>query len=135
MLASGCGMTPRRCRAAVLVIPSWMTGRTRTEEVAIMPEPGDGGVKTLAIRLEGDVHSRLTLVAQLDGLSITEAIRKAIEEYITSKQAEGDFAERAAALLDELDRQAALRRVQLEELLGKDSQSKRRGRRGEEPTS
>jgi hypothetical protein len=109
-----------------------MTGRTRTEE-AHMPEPGNGGFKTLAIRLEGELHSRLTLVAQLDGLSITDAIRKAIEEYIASKQSEGDFAERAAAMLDEIDRQAALRRVQIEELLGKDQPPpKGRSRRGEE---
>lgn len=125
---------PRRCRAAVPVIHPRMTGRTRTEEVA-MPEPSNGGVKTLAIRLEGELHARLTLVAQLDGLSITDAIRRAIETYIDSKQAEGDFATRAAAMLDEIDREAAARCQQLEALLGRNQAGKSRVRRGEESTS
>jgi len=111
-----------------------MTGRTSTEEVAV-PEPRNGGVKTLAIRLEGDLHAQLTLVAQLDGLSITDAIRRAIESYIEGKQAEGDFAGRAAAMLDEIDREAAARRQSIEALLGKNQPPKGRSRRGEEPTA
>src|SRR5690242_13193720 len=130
-------MTPHRCRAAVPVIHPRMAGRISTEEVAVMPEPRNGGFKTLAIRLEDDVHARLTLVAQVEGLSITDAIRTAIESYIGSKHAESDFASRAAVLLDEIDRQAALRRLQIEELLGKDTQPqpKGRSRRGEEPSA
>src|SRR5690349_12513969 len=106
-------MTPRRCRAAVLVIHPRMAGRISTEEVAVMPEPRNGGFKTLAIRLEDDLHGRLSLVAQVEGLSITDAIRTAIESYIATKHAESDFASRAAALFDEIDRQAAMRRAQL----------------------
>src|SRR5436309_14723023 len=98
-------MTPRRCRAAVLVTHHRMTGRTSTEEVAVMPEPRNGSVKTLAIRLEAELHARLSLVAQLDGLSLTDAIRKAIESYIDSKQAEPNFASRAAAMLGGRDRE------------------------------
>jgi predicted DNA-binding protein len=126
-------MTPRRCRAAVPVIHPRMTGRTSTEEVAAMPEPRDSGVKTLAIRLEDELHARLSFVAQVEGLGITDAIRQAIESYIENKHAESDFAERAAAMLDEIDRQAALRRAQIEELLGKNNKPKGRPRRGEEP--
>jgi predicted DNA-binding protein len=112
-----------------------MTGRISTEEVAVMPEPRDGGVKTLAIRLEDELHARLSFVAQVEGLGITDAIRQAIESYIEGKHAESDFAEHAAAMLDEIDRQAALRRAQIEELLGKNTQPKGRSRRGEEPTA
>jgi len=115
-----------------------MTGRTRTEEVAVMPEPRNGGVKTLAIRLEGDLHAQLSLVAQLNGLSLTDAIRRAIEEFIERQRAEGDFATRAAAMLEEIDREAAARRQSIEALFGKTEPSdaagepsKGRSRRGE----
>ena len=81
------------------------------------------------------MHARLSLVAQLDGLSLTDAIRKAIEEYIAAKQAEGDFASRAAAMLEDIDREAAARRQSIEALLGKGAQPKSRARRGEEPPS
>lgn len=107
-----------------------------------MPEPRNGGVKTLAIRLEGDLHAQLSLVAQLDGLSLTDAIRRAIETYIESKKAEPDFAARAAAMLDEIDREATARRLSVEALLGKTEQAEQEGeppkgrsRRREEPTS
>lgn len=104
-----------------------------------MPEPRNGGVKTLAIRLEGDLHAQLTLVAQLDGLSLTDAIRRAIEEFIERKRSEGDFAARAAAMLEEIDREAAVRRQSIEALFGKTEATgepgepaKGRSRRGEQ---
>jgi len=95
-----------------------MAGRTRTEEEA-MPEPRNGGVKTLAIRLPDDLHAQLSLVAQLDELTLTDTIRRAIEEFIDRKRAEGDFAARAAAMLEEIDREAATRRQSIEALFGK----------------
>ncbi len=100
-----------------------------------MSEAQGGGVKTLAIRLEADLHARLSFVAQVEGDSITDAIRKAIESYIETKHGESDFAARAAAMLDALDREAAVRRLQIEEFLGKNQPPKGRSRRGEEPTA
>jgi predicted transcriptional regulator len=118
-----------------------MTSRTRTEEEA-MPEPRNGGsVKTLAIRLPDELHAQLGLVAQLDELTLTDAIRQAIEEFIDRKRAEGDFASRAAAMLEEIDREAATRRQSIEALFGKagpsdesGEPSKGRTRRGEPST-
>ncbi len=83
-----------------------------------MPEPRNGSVKTLAIRLADDLHAQLSLVAQLDELTLTDAIRRAIEEFIERKRAEGDFAARAAAMLEEIDREAATRRQSIEALFG-----------------
>ena len=103
-----------------------------------MSEPQGSGVKTLGIRLEGDLHAQLSLVAQLDGLSLTDAIRRAIEEFIERKRAEGDFAARAAAMLEEIDREAAVRRQSIEALFGKPEAPgegeppKGRSRRGEQ---
>lgn len=46
-----------------------------------MTEPKNG-VKTLGIKLPDPVHAQLTLIASLDGLSLTDAIRQAIDLYI-----------------------------------------------------
>lgn len=52
-----------------------------------MAEPRSGGVKTLAIRLPDELHAQLTLIAQLDGVSLTDATRQAIERLIERKRA------------------------------------------------
>lgn len=76
------------------------------------------GVKTLGIRLPDELHAQFVLVAGLDGLSLTDAIRKAVELYVESKRSEGDFAERATAVLEEIEREAAVRRAAIEGLFG-----------------
>ena len=75
-------------------------------------------VKTLGIRLPDELHTQFVLVASLDGLSLTDAIRKAVELYVQSKRSEGDFAERATAALEEIEREAANRRSAIEGLFG-----------------
>ncbi|MCA1601180.1 MAG: hypothetical protein LC776_05910 [Acidobacteria bacterium] len=82
-----------------------------------MTDPKDK-VKTLGIRLPDELHTQFVLVAQLDGLSLTDAIRKAVELYVQSKRSEGDFAERATAALEEIEREAASRRSAIEGLFG-----------------
>jgi hypothetical protein len=76
------------------------------------------GVKTLGIRLSDDLHAQFSLAAQLDGLSLTDAIRKAVELYVEAKRSEGDFAQRANAALAEIEREANSRRAAIEALLG-----------------
>lgn len=78
-------------------------------------------VKTLGIRLPDELHTQFALVAQLDGLSLTDAIRKAVELYVQTKRSEADFAERAAAALEEIEREAASRRSVIQALFGQDS--------------
>ncbi|MGH3903838.1 MAG: hypothetical protein ACRDTE_06575 [Pseudonocardiaceae bacterium] len=75
-------------------------------------------VKTLGIRLPDELHTQFALVAQLDGLSLTDAIRKAVELYVETKRGEGDFAERATAALEEIEREAATRRAVIQGLFG-----------------
>jgi len=76
------------------------------------------GVKTLGIKLPDDLHAQLVLIAGLDGLSLTDAIRQAIDYYIERKRGEGDLAERAARALGDIEREAALRRDALQALFG-----------------
>lgn len=95
-----------------------------TEEVRIaMSEPKNAGVKTLGIRLPDELHAQFALVAQLDGLNLTDAIRRAVEFYVTSKQNEPDFADRAQAALEEIEREAAARRNAITALLGQNAQA------------
>jgi hypothetical protein len=119
-----------------------MGGRTSTEEVYAMTEgqPAPGGFKTIGVKLPDPVHAQLTLIANLDGISLTDAIRQAIEGYIERKRGEGDLAERAARALDEIEREAATRRDALQSLFGQHAQAatdtgpSRRRPRGEQPS-
>lgn len=83
-------------------------------------EPGNGktGIKTLGLKLPDELHAQFALVAQLDGLSLTDAMRRAVELYVEHKQAQPDFAARAAAVLEEIEREAATRRGAIQALFG-----------------
>lgn len=68
------------------------------------------GVKTLGIKLPDELQAQFALVSQLDGLSLGDALRRAVELYVETKQNEPDFAARARAALDAIKREAAARR-------------------------
>jgi hypothetical protein len=96
-------------------------GRTRTEEVRVMSEVpstagGSNGYKTIGVRLLDPIHAQMTLIASLEGMSLTDAIKEAIEYYIERKKSEGGLAERAAAAAEEIERDAELRRAALNAL-------------------
>ncbi|MDA8040761.1 MAG: hypothetical protein M0Z69_16740 [Actinomycetota bacterium] len=105
------------------------------------PTTGRGGVKTLAIRLPDELHAQLVLVASLEGLSLTDTIRQAIEELVERKRADGNLAAQAAKALEEMERETATRRQSLQALLGGEQTSgedaalsRGRPRRSESPT-
>jgi hypothetical protein len=87
-----------------------------------MTDPKDtrNGVKTLGIRLPGELHAQFTLVAQLDGLNLGDAAVRAVELYVSTKRSEPDFAARATAALEEIEREAAARRGAIQGLFGTD---------------
>jgi hypothetical protein len=118
-----------------------MAGRTSSLEVSPMTEPKNSGAKTLGVKLPAELHAQFALVAQLDGLSLNDAVLRAVELYVESKRAAGDFAARATAALDEIEREAAARRAAIEGLLGSQANTPgespakpQRSRRGD-PTS
>jgi hypothetical protein len=82
------------------------------------PMSKPGGVKTLGIKLPDELHAQFALVAQLDELSLTDAMRRAVELYVAAKQSAPDFAARAAAALEEIEREAAARRGAIQALFG-----------------
>ena len=67
-------------------------------------------MKTLAIRLEDDIHAQLSMLAQLEELTVTDAIRQAIDTFIETKRSQPELTARAEAVLADIDRDAASRR-------------------------
>jgi hypothetical protein len=101
-----------------------MGGHTTPRKEFGMTEPGGkNGVKTLGIKLPPELHAQFALVASLDGLSLTDAIRRAVEHYVESKQGEADFATRAQQALEEIEREAAARREAITALFGQNVQA------------
>lgn len=84
-------------------------------------EDGNGrtaGVKTLGIKLEPDLHTELTLIAQLRDQTIAEEIREAIETHIVRIKSDPAWANKADDVLAEIERQAAKQRDAFARLFG-----------------
>lgn len=75
-------------------------------------------MKTLAIRLDDELHSRLSLLSKLSGTSVTDTIRTAIEDHLEQLAADPAVAGKAAELTDEIAREAAEQRQALAALFG-----------------
>lgn len=75
-------------------------------------------VKTLAIRLDGDLHNRLTILAKLSGISITDAIRSAIEKEVEAMATNPETAAKAADFQAAIAREAEEQRAAIEALFG-----------------
>jgi hypothetical protein len=96
-------------------------------------EPRSSGVKTLGIKLPDELHAQFTLVAHLDGLSLTDAMLRAVKLYVETKQGEADFGARAAATLEEIKREASARSGAIQALFGQAAPRGGRGK-GQRPT-
>lgn len=100
-----------------------------------MSEPKNAGVKTLGVKLQDALHAQFALVAQLDGLSLGDAVVRAVELYVETKRSESDFADRAQAALEEIERETAARRGAIQGLFGTDQPSNKpiagRGRKAD----
>lgn len=81
-------------------------------------DPNRTGVKTLAIRLDPELHARLALVAQLRGKTITDEIRTAIETHIESVKTAPELVSKADSVLEEIERDASARRAAIATLFG-----------------
>jgi predicted DNA-binding protein len=79
---------------------------------------GRPGVKTLAIRLEPDLHAQLSLIAQLRGHTITDEIKAALEAHIVSAKTMPELSGRAEAVLADIERDATARRAAIATLFG-----------------
>jgi hypothetical protein len=91
-------------------------------------------MRTLAIKLEEELHAQLSMIAKLEDLTLTDALRQAIDQWIDERRNNPELQARAAAVLADIEREAATRKSAIEALLGNESISKqttsptRRGR-------
>lgn len=75
-------------------------------------------MKTLAIRLDDDLHAQLSVLAQLRDSTITDEIRKAIENHLEASQHDPELGNRAKAVLDDIERDAKARQAAIATLFG-----------------
>ena len=66
--------------------------------------------KTLGVRIEEGLHSRLSFIAQLSGNTLADEIKGSIEARVRAAQQDPDLVARAAAVQAELQREAEARR-------------------------
>src|SRR6476620_5755434 len=75
-------------------------------------------MKTLAIRLEDELHAQLSVLAQLEEITITEKIRQAIDAHLLAKRSQPDIASKAQAVLEDIERDAEARRDAIATMFG-----------------
>ena len=75
-------------------------------------------MKTLAIRLQDDQHARLSLLAKVSGITDTDLIKSAIETRLDALATDSEIAEKAKAVLADIDRQANAERDAIAALIG-----------------
>jgi hypothetical protein len=100
------------------------------EHEASPNQAGARVVKTLAIRLDQEQHAQLSMIAQLEELTITDAIRDAIDRWIESKRNNPQLQQRAEAVLESIEQEAATRRGAIAALLSDEAPKARTGRTG-----
>lgn len=76
--------------------------------------------KMLAIRIDEQLHARLSVVAQMEETTITDAMREAITAWIDHHSAQPAFQARAERMLQAIEEEAAARKEALNILLGKE---------------
>jgi hypothetical protein len=67
------------------------------------------GYKTLAIRLDDDVHAQLQLIARLQESTIADEIRHAIDAHLVATRSDPKLSDRAASVLESIEHEAKLR--------------------------
>jgi hypothetical protein len=75
-------------------------------------------LRTLAVRLDEGIHAQLQFIAQLRGTSISDEIRRAIENRIATAQDDPELIARAQEVREEIEREAAARSAAIAGFLG-----------------
>ena len=108
-----------------------------------MPEPkGNDVQRTLAVRVSPDYHAQLSMVAQVDEMSLTDLMMTALDQYMASRRESEDFKAKVQKALADAEAQMARTRAILLGALpeagtseaGTDESATSRGRRKDEAT-
>jgi predicted transcriptional regulator len=87
-------------------------------------EPGKG-YKTLAIRLDDDVHAQLQVIARLQESSIAAEIQQAIAAHLETKRSDPELGAKASAVLEDIEREALVRQQAIADLFSGPTKSTR----------
>lgn len=79
-------------------------------------------MKTLAIRLDDELHAQLSVLAQLSGTSLTDEIRQALEAHLKARRDSPELTERAKLVSEEIEQQAQARQAAIATLFGPSEQ-------------
>ena len=75
-------------------------------------------MKTLAVRLDDELHARIGMLSKLSGTTVTDTIRTAIEKHLEVLANDPAITAKAQALTAEIDKEAELQRQALAALVG-----------------
>jgi hypothetical protein len=81
-------------------------------------------MKTLAIRLDDDLHAQITALAKLSDTNVTDFIRVAVEERAKAMSKDPALAEKAKAALADIDAEAQNRRTAIASLFDSEEEPK-----------
>jgi hypothetical protein len=76
-------------------------------------EPKNTEVRTLAVRVSPDFHAQLSMVAQVDEVSLADLMQTALENHMAARRAAPDFQAKVQAALAEAEAQMARTRATL----------------------
>ena len=108
-----------------------------------MPEPKSSDLRTLAVRVSPDFHAQLSMVAQVDEMSLTDLMMLALANHVATRRQAADFKAMAQKALEDAEAQMARTRAMLLGTLpeeaassgtGAEAPATGRGRRKDEPS-
>jgi len=75
-------------------------------------------MKTLAVRLDDELHARIGMLSKLSGMTVTDTIRTAIERHLDTLANDPAITAKAEELRAEIEKDAELQRQALSALFG-----------------
>lgn len=75
-------------------------------------------MKTLAVRLDDELHARIGMLSKLSGMTVTDTIRTAIEKHLDALANDPAITAKAEELRAEIEKDAELQRQALSALFG-----------------
>ena len=77
-----------------------------------MPEPkGNDVQRTLAVRVSPDYHAQLSMVAQVDEMTLVDLMMTALDKYMASRRESEDFKGKVQKALEDAEAQMARTRA------------------------
>jgi hypothetical protein len=91
-----------------------MASRSHRGGVSGIPEAkGNDVQRTLAVRVSPDYHAQLSMVAQVDEMTLVDLMMTALDKYMASRRESEDFKAKVQQALEDAEAQMARTRAML----------------------